>query len=512
MDHRTFDRLSRNLAAQSTRRGFLRGIGALAAAGFAATAFGQRRSFTRAMDEAGDDLEEKSVLLFEELGRIAHDHDGTCDELATKVQAFQEQYSDQIKAIQAEEAKWTAEHRASHADTYGERRMVVVDRVTAVLERCHPELDIDRPPSTPVGATPLATPSALAGLAALVPTGTDRASIRRLASQDSGCTLDNYNFLPEAYCAKQDSDWTSPSFQWPAYCPSGSIDGSCDLCEDVYNGSTIPNICTQYWPQDCNDANDQNVCDVKYHHSHGGIAGAICESVDQSKIISSTKSRCYSRDSDWNSPEFTWSLYCPKGYIDDDCIDCQTDSSYAGLAGQDICTHYWPQDCDKSGENICYIGFHVDEDVVCCHENCPMSTGDCIASTAYAIFGNPACGSCHLMWCGSSSHCYSLCIEDGCCRSACGQAIIPITSSASPVASPTGDPVATPTSPPGTPLASPTANPTDAPTSVPTTLPTAMPTNPPTIEPTNPPTSVPTSPPTAAPTSPPPATPDATPE
>lgn len=504
MEHRTFDRLSRNLAAQSTRRGFLRGIGALAAAGFAATAFGQRRSFSRTLAEAADDLEEQSVLLFEELGRIAHDHDGTCDELARKVEDFQEQYKDQIKAIQAEEAKWTAEHRASHADTYGERRMVVVDRVTSVLERCHPELDIDRPPSTPVAATPLAAPSAI-GFAAFASAGMENVSFRGFASQHSGCTSDNVNFYPEAYCTKQDSDWTSPSFQWPAYCSSGSIDGSCDLCEYDGSGNTrVGDMCTKYWPQDCLDSSNQDICEVKYHHSHGGIAGAVCESLDQSKIISTNGARCYSRDNDWHSPEFKWSLYCPKGYIDDDCIDCQTDSSYAGLEGPAICTQYWPQDCDESGENICYVGFHVDEDVVCCHENCPMSTGDCIASTAYAVFGNPACGSCHLMWCGSSSHCYSLCIEDGCCRSACGQAIVPITSSASPVASPTGDPVATPTSPSGTPLASPTAAPTNAPTSVPTSLPTAVPTSAPTVEPTNPPTAVPTSPP--------PATPDATPE
>lgn len=488
MQHRTFDRLARNLGAQSTRRGFLGGIGALFAAGFATTALGQRRAFEATLASAADDLEEQSVLLFEELGRIADEHEGTCRALNLKVNKLQEKHKDLVDDILANEATWTDDYRAEHADRYGDRRLVVVDQIKGANASCTVDAaDLETPMSVPaVSASPSAGSSP-------EPIGMDHDAMHGLASQSGeACTPDNTNFYVSAYCWNDGSGddyggWTSPIFQWPAYCASNNIDGNCQLCPTGFDNLGIYEVCSKYWSDKCLDGDDDDHCQVKYHDIHGGITSADCSKADPNKVISNKQNKCYDSRSDWSSPVFTWSQFCPKGYVDHDCIDCQ--SGFDNLQGPDVCAKYWPQDCVESGRNYCYIGFHVDDNAACCHDQCPQSTGACYSSGGLAV-GMPGCGICMLEWCGPTSHCLSACENNDCCYEPCNSSSYEGTDSPAVGEARTGTPV-----PLGTPDGTPGVPPTTAPTSAPTMAPTIVPTSPPTELPTEPPTEVPTEPP-----------------
>ncbi len=472
MQHRTFDRLARNFAAQKTRRGFLGSLAALAAAGFATTALGQRRDFESKLAMAEDDPEEQMVLLFEEVGRLAHEHDGACDALAEKMRTFHDRHRDQIESQRAEEATWSKDRRIRHADTYGDRRDAVVAQVTAALDRCKGG---SGNAASPVAATPAAMlPSA--DLAARIPTSTGRTTVQTWAQDTVGCGPDTYNFQLEAYCAREHSDWTSPSFQWPGYCEDWTIDDNCEICTTlVPTTQSGPDFCAQYWPQDC-VVSGENVCHVDYHNTTGGIASAICDDyADRGKIFSDTV-YCFSRESSWSSRKFTWNVYCPDGRIEHNCIDCQTDSSYEGLAGPDICARYWPQDCLKNGtENICYVGYHV----TCCEENCPQSTSSCTISVLESLGDDYECAQCIMSWCGSYSKCQEYCTSEDCCDQACSSDYVPPP--------PDGPgPLA-----PGTPNA---ATPAGTPSFVPPPLPPGTPPTevPPPLPPSTPATEIPT--------------------
>jgi hypothetical protein len=476
MQERTFDRLTMTLAGKPTRRGFLRGLGALAAAGFATTAFGQRRTFTQTLARAADDPGEQLVLFFEEIGRIAHEHGGTCAALAKKVRDFEEQHHDTFEQLRAEEATWTHEQHVAHADTYGDRRQVAVDRILAARAHCVFEGDAPGPP---------APPPVSFGVSAPLLAGMGSATTRGFAQAATTCTQDNFNFVPSVYCAKVDSDWASPHFHWPAYCSSGNLDGSCDLCAENNGGtsnnggpSTNPGVCVQYWPQDCQGSDGQNMCELKYSQSHSGLAGAICSRADSAHVFSSP-SRCYSSHSDWHSPQFPWDLYCPQGYVDHDCVVCTETGS---AANGEVCTEYWPQDCSRPEGNICAVGFNVNETDVCCEKNCPMSTSDCALNAASAFFGDAECGACMLSWCGSTSKCLEYCETNDCCDDACSSAYVPPPPAGEGRTGGTPVSLGTPVTTPATP---------------------AIPVQPPTVVP---PPSTPIVPPTASP-----ATPDATP-
>ncbi len=491
MQDRTFDRLTKTFASPPSRRDILRGLGALVATGFAATQIGQGRSFERALAQAEDDPGEQSILLLEEIGRLAEAHKGTCSKLRKTIRDFQKKYQSEFDRLRAEELTWSDEQLAEHADTYGDRRMAVVDKVTAAIQRCEAESDSSDTVTADLSLVPLS------GLAAQGQPSINQSAIRGFAQGDVGCTLDNHNFLIEAYCAKQDSDWTSPSFQWPAYCPSGDIDGSCELCADEPSGtSTNPGICTQYWPQDCLGSNGQNLCDVEYHQSHGGTAGAICSQNDPDHVMSAP-ARCYDRNSDWHSPDFTWEVFCPKGFVDHDCIDCIDSGS---TTQPEVCVEYWPQNCQDADGNHCYVGFHVDDTDVCCHENCPVHTHDCILSVLAVLYGSYECGGCMLSWCGSTSDCVEHCSAEDCCNEACSSAptppppgpvpfnpyatpivdgtptpdvtpvpLVPGTPTVVPPPLPPGTPVVPPPLPPGTPDIDPPPLPPNTPIATPVT-------------------------------------------
>ena len=488
-----FDRLAKRVAEQPTRRKFLGGLGALIASGFAATAFGQRRLITDAASDIPPDSEEEMVALLEQLGQIAQDHNGTCEELTRKAMIFDETYRVRIERNLFEEKSWSEEHRALHADTYGGRRLAVVDQVQAAQERCQlfgMEPSSDDPLSTPVPreqATPMASP------VAYVPGGmvTRSAQNRSLATELGVCTLENTNFMVEAYCANDHHGyWAGPSFQWPAYCPSGAIDDTCGLCEVNAKNENIDQFCHKVWPQDCSEyiLAGPGLCEVKHHHGGGGVAGVNCDAIPANQ---ETQARCYSSKSGWHSPEFSWPGYCPHGYIDHDCFMC---SEGHGEQNPAWCEHWWPQDChsDTYG-NICYIGWHVNETVVCCEHTCPEHTGDCTLSVLIALSGDAMCGGCLVQLCGSTSHCLHLCEDSnvGCCKSACSRAVIPVigASEGTPAATPIPDgspasnatPIAdeTPTSEPASPTSEP-ASPTSGPAS-----PTSGPASP-TAEPASP--------------------------
>jgi hypothetical protein len=497
MQDRTFDRIAKRVAAQPTRRGFLGGIGALIAGGFAATALGQRRLFSGASSDIPPDSEEEMVALLEQLGQIAQDHNGTCEELTRKAISFDETYRTRIERNRAEEETWTAEHRALHADTYGDRRLAVVEQVQAAQARCLAAgayIPGKESPGTPVAsesATPVASPIASSRGRRVANSELDRA----LAQAAGACTEANFNFLPESFCVSSDSDWTSPVFQWPAYCPSGFIDHTCVLCDTTTGNLSDQEFCHKYWPKYCGEwvVGVPPICDLGFNHGGGGIAGANCDVIDAK---TTTEARCYSRKSDWHSPEFPWPAMCPEGYIDHDCILCSEDPN--GGINPQICEKYWPQDCLSETEgNICYIGWHVDETVVCCEKMCPEHTGDCTLAVLVALSGDAICGGCLVQLCGSTSHCLHMCEESnvGCCSSACNRAIVPVIGGerATPItdgtpigeitpvpfmtattapASPTAAP-ASPTSPPASPTAPP-ASPTSVPPT-PTASPTATP-------------------------------------
>jgi hypothetical protein len=474
MQHRTFDRLTRTLAAQPTRRGFLGGLGALVAAGFAGTALGQRRDFEAKLANADDDPEEQMVLLFEEVGRLAYEHEGTCDALAEKMRNFQARHSDQIEDMRAEEVTWSKEHRERHADTYGDRRQAVVDQVTAALDRCKTG---SGNAASPVAATPAALLSS-ADLAARVPTGPGRTSVHTWAQDTIECAATGYNFQLEGYCAREHSDWTSPSFQWPGYCDSWNIDENCDICDENTPGDLSgPEFCAKYWPQDCVESG-ANVCHVDYHNTHGGVASALCEEGKFNGKIFSDTVYCYSRESSWSSRKFTWNIYCPDGRIEHNCIDCQTDAAYEGLEGAEVCAKYWPQDCLMDGtRNVCYVGYHV----TCCDENCPQSTTSCTISILESLGDDYECAQCILSWCGSTSKCQEFCTREDCCAQACSSDYVPpppggLVKRGTPVplGTPDASPVGTPINlPPGTPA-------TEVPPLLPPSTPaTEIPTEPP---------------------------------
>jgi hypothetical protein len=486
MQHRTFDRLTRTLAAQPTRRGFLGGLGALVAAGFATTALGQRRDFDAKLADAADDPEEQTVLLFEEIGRITHEHDGTCEELSEKVRRFRDSHIEQLERIRAEEATWTKDHRIQHANTYGDRRDVVVDRVNAGLEQCK---TVAGGAASPMAATPAALlPSA--DLAARVPTRTDRTTVHTWAQDTVGCSPDSYNFMLEANCVRGDSDWKGPDIQWPGLCESWTIDDGCELCsENVPGELTGPEFCAKWWPQDC-VRSGENACHVEYHGTHGGIAAAICEDEGIKDKVFSDTVRCYSRESDWASREFTWNVYCPHGHIDKDCINCQT--GFDALEGAEACVKYWPDQCHaKSGKNNCYIGYHV----TCCEESCPITSGDCSFNIIDSILGNARCAACETAWCGSYSRCLTNCDNMDCCTDECSSHNViphvppgglvkpgtPVPLGTPDVATPVGTPINPPPLPPGTPGTEvpPPLPPGTPATEIPTETPTQAPTEPP---------------------------------
>lgn len=451
----------------------MRGLGAVMAGGLIVSRIRQEPTFAEIYAEAADDPGEQSVLLLEELGRLAEDHNGNCSTLRETVRDFQHEYQDEFDRLRADEKTWSRERLIEHAAIYGERRLAVVDKVTASLDQCTARtegVDLGLTSMTALPSFGLEDP-ALAGL--------NQTATRRFSQADTSCTPDNHNFLVEAYCARHDSDWTSPTFQWPAYCSSFDIDGSCDLCAENTAGTlSTTDFCTHYWPQDCYDSNGQNVCHVDYYQTHGGSAGAICDQ-HHGDYLQTAPARCYSRTSDWSSPEFTWDLYCPKGYVDHDCIDC-IHTSWGSQP--EVCVEYWPQDCQTSDGNNCYVGFHVNETELCCHQNCPVGSSDCTISAFAAFFGSYECGACMLSWCGPMSNCLEHCNSEGCCDSDCSTDPVPPPPDP-PAVVPHGTPIhfatpvpATPT-PAGTPVPIGTPTPVGTPTSVPVT-PTVPPATP----------------------------------
>lgn len=495
MQDRTFDRITKRLAVPPTRRGFLRGLGALATGGIAMTAFGKRRAFERAIAGTLEDPDERGVLFIEEIARIAREQTGSCDDLHRTFQEFQEQYKDELAEIRAVESTWTKDHIRQNVIKYGARRQAAADAITPVMERCNPDDGASN--SGMVQASSRDTTN----LASLL--GMGMGATRGLAQSGAGCSPDNYNFLVEGYCHKPGTDWSSPSFQWPAYCANGDIDDDCDLCaENTAGTNTNPGICTHYWPDDCLDGEGNNLCVVDYHHTHGGISTSVCDDRPAANVLTAT-ARCYSHDSDWHSPDFTWQIFCPKGYGDSDCIDC---GEYNGDTAPEICEKYWPQDCVREGYgNICYVGFHYSQVDADCHDECPMSHGDCAASWLEGLTGDAYnCGACQSAWCGSEEHCMDRCVATGGCDDECGSGgssggswnsdddddfpggegrtggtPVPIHGTGTPAgthtATPTGTPSATPTGTPGgTPTETPAVTPTAAPTNTPTATPTEI--------------------------------------
>ncbi|MGB3329680.1 MAG: hypothetical protein WBA46_12045 [Thermomicrobiales bacterium] len=560
MQDQTFDRITRFMASPPTRRGFLGGIAALAATGFAATSFGKRHAFDRALARTLDDPDERGIIFIEEIARLAKEHSSDCDDLHETFRVFKEQYKDELAAIGAVESTWTKDQIRENVIKYGDRRQAAADTIMPVMEACSPAK------GAVVGASGTEFGLGSVDVRSMVGIGVIGGTQGLAQSDAEGCTLQNYNFLVEGYCHKPGTDWSSPSFQWPAYCADGDIDGNCDMCEHDFRGSeTNPEICIKYWPQDCKDSDGNNLCVVDHHWTHGGIATSVCADRPEANVLTTT-AHCFSSRSDWSSPEFTWEMFCPKGYGDSDCIDC---GDYNGETAPGICEKYWPQDChsDTYG-NICYVGFHYSQVDADCHEECPLSNWDCASSWIEGMTADgQACGGCQSAWCGSESHCMERCVATGACADECGgdgssggswnpdedggdddfpggegrdggtpQPLNTNTPTTTPTASPTGTSTSTAT-PTGTSTATSTPTPTSTgtttvtptgtatststptatstatatPTGTATSAPTATPTGTATSAPTSTATTAPTAPATVTPTSTPISTPDALP-
>jgi len=410
---RTFDRLTKSLSTPPTRRRFLGGMAAFAASGFVARIFGRQSAFDRALAQTLDDPDERGILFIEKIAQLAKEHSSNCDDLHETFRQFKESHQDELAAIGAVESNWTKDQIRESVIKYGDRRQVAVDIITPIMEACPPADRAVRSgsiESVVLGSTDIAS---MAGIGVIGAT-------RGLAQSDAtGCTLQNYNFLVEGYCHKPGTDWSSPSFQWPAYCADGDIDGNCDMCEHNVQGTlTNPEICIKYWPQDCMDGEGNNLCVVDHHWTHGGIATSVCADRPAANVLT-TIAHCFSSRSDWSSPEFQWEMFCPKGYGDSDCIDC---GDYNGQSAPEICEKYWPQDChsDTYG-NICYVGFHYSQVDADCHEECPLSNWECAASWIEGMTADgQACGGCQSAWCGDESHCMDKCVATGACADECG--------------------------------------------------------------------------------------------
>lgn len=397
MDQGRFDALTRTLAQQGTRRALVRRVAGVAVGGLAAVGLGPVGRFNRALKAA--DSEEQSVMLYEELARIAHEHVGTCAELRLKHGAFFDLHGDMLASHKTEQDAWTREKRIEHAETYGDRRHTASALLLAATRQCRHA--VMTPKSLGSAATPEAGDSVATPAAALQ-------GFQRLMAVQATPVVDDRT--PDAGGQQAVGD--------ASQCPS-TVSVLCYIGarETVTEARTVPATCGESgctpcvpddwcattFPDDCGSG---QICTVE-------LSGASPQCAETTDMVCVWWDQSAQRITNY-SPVF--SIYA---YQD-------SSGAWQSCEQADYCTTYYPDVCPSA--DTCFLVQHVVPDEDCCNDECPLSTADCALNWAGVATADYECLGCKTSWCGSTSRCMSNCESEGCCDAACNQQSFPAES------------------------------------------------------------------------------------
>lgn len=408
MESQRFDQLTKGMATRGNRRSLLRGLTGLTASGMALLGIGSQTNLARSLQDAAS-TEEQSVILYEEMGKIAQDHAGSCVDLANKFGQFHTTYSDLIPQFEAEQAAWTKDKRTEHAETYGDRREVTTNRILAALSRCSFDVADATSGLTPVEAAsgtttntrawqPLATPVLPVTPAIPIAPATPAPSVTPAipiipvtpvtpaipvtpsGTEQPAADASTCDGEVSVACVNFDTGLRSAFAVVPATC-GGSLCTPC-VSED-YCSTTYPDIC-----------------------SDGACAPETFSS--STTCTDQVEFTCLNSNTFLASPYFLVTATCDG----DDCTPC-ADDNYCSTAFPDIC---------PPGE--CALQYNSTD--VCCGEQCPFSTAKCMAlGVAYGLDMSSnsgiidPCVECEFHWCSRAESCYECCESSDCCTDSC---------------------------------------------------------------------------------------------
>jgi hypothetical protein len=459
MDEQRFDRITRSLARTPwTRRNFFGFVGGMAAGGLAAVGLGEQARWSRAL--AAADSEEQSVMLFEKLARLYQEHDGACEELRDKVRGLRDDNRELLDQVSTEQAGWSDEQRASHADTYGDRRDDAVSKILAGMQRCEIVDDAARYERRVTGisigavaATPAASPdatpaAALHGSHAFAQSGGTCATDVEIACYQPAKKFASSPWRGKATCTEFpfacDACDTTPAdchTKFPEMCADPTLEPTlaCDVWAYFTADSCFSDVqAACYKPggaqiqvpgsefsakANCVASGNCTVCDVPDSYCSDNYPG-YCETAVDCYVAVDTLHSCttfvdaacvaYKPDNSllWRSEVLVAPANCTDGPAS--CTFCLSN---------DVCATNYPDNCVSDGENICVLTeFYTPPPSSCCTDLCPMPTGTCIGEAFYGALlgdGGATCMGCLIIGCGSTSHCLSSCKQNNCCQHAC---------------------------------------------------------------------------------------------
>ena len=232
MEQRQFDHLTKVFAARGTRRGLVRGLTGVAAGALAAVGLGHEARFARALQAV--DSQEQSVMLFEGLAAIAHEHVGSCEELRDKLNQFRTDHAELLAQHKTEQDAWTREQRVAHADAYADRRRDASTKLLAASVRCGYSATTPGE-ATPGEATPVATP-----VATLARRAKRSQWVTAPAVAPALLAAQECNGTTPMLCVNYTTHISGPIVNVPALCGSDS----CSPCVDSsYCAENYPDIC-----------------------------------------------------------------------------------------------------------------------------------------------------------------------------------------------------------------------------------------------------------------------------
>lgn len=398
MDQQRFDALAQRLAVgSSTRRTMLGSLGGIVLGGLAAVGVGRAGAFERTLRNATS--EEQSVLLYEELARIADEHTGSCAELQLRHHEFGLQHADLFEKHRDEQNAWSHDTLVEHAETYGERRQAASTRLLAALSRCRfyvvsaPSasggetstasqlLQVDRFANLQASPIALATPSSDVvpppATPVAIPVGQQATPVVVPGATANECTGSR-----QVLCTNATS--SSPVATVPATCDASG----CTACvPDDYCMTTYPDLCPT--ADACQLANED--------------PSSTCFHV--------TNLECNNQTTLMGSDVFSIAAY----------ID--STKQWQSCDQPNYCNTYYPEYCPT--EDACVMAQVVVPDESCCEQNCPISSSDCALNWIGGIGTGDDCLECMTAWCGSYSYCMQNCGSSACCDTPCSSDYVP---------------------------------------------------------------------------------------
>ncbi len=238
MDTKQFDRLTRFMARDTSRRGAVK---TLAAGAVGAVALIEAADHASAATAAG----EQWVQLYEAIATAVDKIDGDCAAVAQIVQDFQAKHADQIAQMMDETNAWTVDQRTAHRTAYADRIQQASILIDLAASRCgykpgstspfsQADIDADKHLGTPV-----ATPAAAVGIVRALPAAQISSSC---TSGDDFCNCTCNNDFTVGNCAA----WTfacwfggcaaPPNCCWWGICVAGFDHDHCvQQCENCVN-------------------------------------------------------------------------------------------------------------------------------------------------------------------------------------------------------------------------------------------------------------------------------------